>query len=33
MSLPDCLTDHYDFDWAHLLSGWEWLLSLSSRFG
>ena len=26
MSLKDYLIDHNEFDWAHLLFGWEWLL-------
>jgi hypothetical protein len=26
MSVHDYLIDHRDFDWAHLLLGWEWLL-------
>ena len=26
VSVHDYLIDHSGFDWAHLLSGWEWLL-------
>jgi Domain of unknown function (DUF1851) len=26
MSVHDYLIDHSEFDWEHLLSGWEWLL-------
>lgn len=26
MNLNDYLIEHYDFDWATLLTGWDWLL-------